>query len=43
MEYAAWHMRDMQGMADGLIDDARDASVTESLHLLASFVAERVF
>ena len=43
LEYAAWHMKDMQGMADGLIDDTRDASVTESLHLLASFVAERVF
>ena len=43
LEYAQWHMKDMQGMADGLIDDTRDASVTESLHLLASFVAERVF
>lgn len=43
LEYAAWHMKDMQRMADGLIDDTRDASVTEALHLLASFVAERVF
>ena len=43
LEYAAWHMKDMQGMADGLIDDTRDSAVTESLHLLASFVAERVF
>ncbi len=43
LEYAQWHMKDMQGMADGLIDDTRDAAVTESLHLLASFVAERVF
>ena len=43
LEYAQWHMKDMQGMADGLIDDARDASITEALHLLASFVAERVF
>jgi octaprenyl-diphosphate synthase len=43
LEYAQWHMRDMQGMADGLIDDSRDAAVTEALHLLASFVAERVF
>jgi len=42
LEYAQWHMKDMQGMADGLIDDTRDAAVTESLHLLASFVAERV-
>ena len=43
LEYAQWHMKDMQGMADGLIDDTRDASITEALHLLASFVAERVF
>jgi len=43
LDYAAWHMKDMQGMADGLIDDTRDPAVTESLHLLASFVAERVF
>ena len=43
LEYAQWHMKDMQGMADGLIDDTRDVAVTESLHLLASFVAERVF
>ena len=43
LEYAQWHMKDMQGMADGLIDETRDASVTEALHQLASFVAERVF
>ncbi len=43
LEYAAWHMKDMQGMADGLIDDTRDPAITEALHLLASFVAERVF
>ena len=43
LEYAGWRMKDMQGMADGLIDDTRDASITEALHLLASFVAERVF
>ena len=43
LDYAAWHMKDMQGMADGLIDNTRDASITEALHLLASFVAERVF
>ena len=43
LEYAQWRMKDMQGMADGLIDDTRDAAVTEALHLLASFVAERVF
>ena len=43
LEYAQWRMKDMQGMADGLIDDTRDASITEALHLLASFVAERVF
>ena len=43
LEYASWHMKDIQGMADGLIDDTRDASITEALHLLASFVAERVF
>jgi octaprenyl-diphosphate synthase len=42
LEYAQWHMKDMQGMADGLIDETRDASVTEALHQLASFVAERV-
>ena len=43
LEYAQWHMKDMQSMADGLIDDSRDAAITEALHLLASFVAERVF
>ena len=43
LEYAQWRMKDMQGMADGLIDDTRDPAVTEALHLLASFVAERVF
>jgi len=42
LEYAQWHMKDMQGMADGLIDETRDASVTEALHQLASFVAERI-
>ena len=42
LEYVQWHMKDMQGMADGLIDDSRDAAITESLHLLASFVAERI-
>ena len=42
LEYAQWHMKDMQGMADGLIDDNCDAVITEALHLLASFVAERV-
>jgi len=43
LEYVQWHMKDMQGMADGLIDDTREASITKALHLLASFVAERVF
>lgn len=43
LQYVGWRMKDMQGMADGLIDDTGDASVAESLHLLASFVAERVF
>lgn len=43
LQYVQWRMKDMQGMADGLIDDTRDASITEALHLLASFVAERVF
>jgi len=43
LEYARWHMKDMQGMADGLIDDTRNDAITEALHLLASFVAERVF
>lgn len=43
LEYAQWHMKDMQRMADGLIDDTCDASITESLHQLASFVSERVF
>ena len=41
LEYAHWHMKDMQGMADGLIDDSRDPAITEALHLLAAFVAER--
>ena len=43
LEYAQWHMKDMHRMADGLIDESRDPAVTEALHLLASFVAERVF
>lgn len=42
LEYAQWHMKDMQRMADGLIDDSCNTAVAESLHLLASFVAERV-
>ena len=42
LEYVQWHMKDMQGMADGLIDDTRDPQITEALHLLASFVGERV-
>ena len=41
LEYVQWHMKDMQGMADGLIDDTRDPQITEALHLLASFVGER--
>ena len=41
LDYAQWRMKDMQGMADGLIDDTRDAAVVRSLHLLAAFVAER--
>lgn len=43
LDYVQWHMKDLQAMADGLIDDTHDASVTESLHLLASFVSERVY
>jgi len=42
LEYVQWHMKDMHGMADGLIDDTRDPAITEALHLLASFVGERV-
>lgn len=42
LEYAKWHMKDMQGMADGLIDDTRNPSITEALHLLTAFVAERI-
>ena len=41
LDYAAWHMKDMQGMADGLIDDTRDPAITEALHLLTAFVGER--
>lgn len=43
LAYARWHMNDLQRMADGLIDDTRDPSITESLHMFASFVADRVF
>ena len=43
LDYAAWHMKDMQGMADGLIDDTRDPAITQALHLLTAFVAERKF
>lgn len=43
LEYVQWHMKDMQRMADGLIDDTRDPAITDALHQLASFVAERVF
>ena len=42
LEYAQWHMKDMQGMADGLIDDTRNPSITEALHLLTAFVAESI-
>ncbi|MBR1498831.1 MAG: polyprenyl synthetase family protein [Bacteroidaceae bacterium] len=41
LDYAAWHMKDLMGMADGLIDDTRDPAITEALHLLTAFVAER--
>ena len=41
LEYAQWRMKDMQGMADGLIDDTCDATITAALHQLAAFVAER--
>lgn len=41
LDYAAWRMKDMQGMADGLIDDSRNKEVADALHLLAAFVAER--
>lgn len=43
LDYAQWRMKDMQGMADGLIDDTRDPAITQALHQFASFVAERVF
>ncbi len=43
LDYAEWRMKDMQGMADGLIDDTRDADITASLHQLAAFVAERTY
>ncbi len=41
LDYARWHMKDMQAMANGLIDDTRDAAVTQALHQLTAFVAER--
>ena len=41
LDYARWHMKDMQAMADGLIDDTRNAAVTQALHQLTAFVAER--
>lgn len=41
LDYARWHMKDMQAMADGLIDDTRAAAVTQALHQLTAFVAER--
>ena len=31
LEYARWHMKDMQGMADGLIDDTRNPFVAERI------------
>lgn len=41
IEYAQWHMKDLQAMADGLIDDSRDHAITQALHQLTAFVAER--
>lgn len=41
LEYAVWHMKDMQGMADGLIPEDIDGQIGDALHLLASFVADR--
>ncbi len=41
LEYVRWHMKDLMGMADGLIDDTRDPAIVQSLHQLAAFVAER--
>lgn len=43
IDYAAWRMKDMMGMADGLIDDTRDPAVTKALHTLTAFVLERKF
>jgi hypothetical protein len=34
-------MKDMQGMADGLIPEDIDGQIAAALHLLASFVADR--
>lgn len=41
LDYAQSRMKDMQAMADGLIDDTRNASVAQALHQLNAFVAER--
>lgn len=41
LDYAVWHMKDMQGMADGLIPEDIDGQIAAALHLLASFVADR--
>ena len=42
IDYAQWHMKDMQGMADGLIDDTKNAEIAQALHELTAFVGERV-
>ncbi len=41
IDYATWHMKDMQGMADGLIDDTKNVEIAQALHELTAFVANR--
>lgn len=43
LDYARWAMDEFRMMADGLIDESKDPAVTESLHKLVSFVADREF
>jgi len=43
LDYAQWAMSELRMMADGLIDESKDAEITESLHKFVTFVSTRDF
>ncbi len=43
LDYALWAMSELRVMADGLIDESKDAEIAESLHKFVTFVSTRNF